>query len=108
MNVTTNEQQLTHVIISCVSDLFLFYSVSLCVCVFSSGLCRDGRIGVTQPRRVAAITVAQRVSHEMGVRLGEEVGYQVRFDDCSTKVRDSYLTRQRLYLHSQTYTLCAF
>lgn len=58
------------------------------VCVFSSGLCRNGRIGVTQPRRVAAITVAQRVSHEMGVRLGEEVGYQVRFDDCSTQVRD--------------------
>uniref|UniRef100_A0A8C1LR49 Probable ATP-dependent RNA helicase DHX40 n=1 Tax=Cyprinus carpio TaxID=7962 RepID=A0A8C1LR49_CYPCA len=53
--------------------------------LFKAGLCRDGRIGVTQPRRVAAITVAQRVSHEMGVRLGEEVGYQVRFDDCSTK-----------------------
>uniref|UniRef100_A0A673LUA8 RNA helicase n=1 Tax=Sinocyclocheilus rhinocerous TaxID=307959 RepID=A0A673LUA8_9TELE len=53
--------------------------------LFKAGLCRNGRIGVTQPRRVAAITVAQRVSHEMGVRLGEEVGYQVRFDDCSTK-----------------------
>ncbi|KAF5908200.1 clathrin heavy chain 1 isoform X4, partial [Clarias magur] len=49
------------------------------------GLCQDGKIGVTQPRRVAAITVAQRVSQEMGVSLGHQVGYQVRFDDCSTK-----------------------
>ncbi len=53
---------------------------------------------MTQPRRVAAITVAQRVSHEMGVRLGEEVGYQVRFDDCSTKVRDY---TQHLYLRNK-------
>uniref|UniRef100_A0AAY4ECJ7 RNA helicase n=1 Tax=Denticeps clupeoides TaxID=299321 RepID=A0AAY4ECJ7_9TELE len=44
-----------------------------------------GKIGVTQPRRVAAITVAQRVSHEMGFTLGREVGYQVRFDDCTSK-----------------------
>lgn len=51
--------------------------------------CKHGRIGVTQPRRVAAITVAQRVSQEMGVRMGEEVGYQVRFDDCSTQVGDN-------------------
>nr|XP_021330013.1 probable ATP-dependent RNA helicase DHX40 isoform X3 [Danio rerio] len=53
--------------------------------LYKAGLSRNGRIGVTQPRRVAAITVAQRVSSEMQVRLGEEVGYQVRFDDCSTK-----------------------
>uniref|UniRef100_A0A673NIG0 Helicase ATP-binding domain-containing protein n=1 Tax=Sinocyclocheilus rhinocerous TaxID=307959 RepID=A0A673NIG0_9TELE len=50
--------------------------------LYKAGFCRTG---VTQPRRVAAITVVQRVSHEMGVWLGEEVGYQVRFDDCSTK-----------------------
>ncbi|XP_076833009.1 putative ATP-dependent RNA helicase DHX40 isoform X1 [Brachyhypopomus gauderio] len=50
-----------------------------------AGLCSSGKIGVTQPRRVAAITVAQRVSQEMCVRLGQEVGYQVRFDDCTTK-----------------------
>ena len=38
-------------------------------------------IGVTQPRRVAAITVAKRVAQECGVKLGHEVGYAVRFDD---------------------------
>ncbi|MCJ8739923.1 hypothetical protein PDJAM_G00052940 [Pangasius djambal] len=53
--------------------------------LYRAGLCRDGKIGVTQPRRVAAITVAQRVSQEMGVSLGHQVGYQVRFDDCTTK-----------------------
>ncbi|XP_026877066.2 probable ATP-dependent RNA helicase DHX40 isoform X1 [Electrophorus electricus] len=53
--------------------------------LYQAGLCRYGKIAVTQPRRVAAITVAQRVSHEMGVRLGLEVGYLVRFDDCTTK-----------------------
>ncbi|XP_030381709.1 putative pre-mRNA-splicing factor ATP-dependent RNA helicase PRP1 isoform X1 [Scaptodrosophila lebanonensis] len=45
-----------------------------------------GRKGVscTQPRRVAAMSVAQRVSEEMDVNLGEEVGYSIRFEDCSS------------------------
>ena len=38
------------------------------------------RIGHTQPRRVAARSVAARVAEEMGTRIGEVVGYQVRFD----------------------------
>jgi pre-mRNA-splicing factor ATP-dependent RNA helicase DHX15/PRP43 len=42
-------------------------------------------IAVTQPRRVAAQSVAKRVSEEMDVVLGEEVGYSVRFDDKSSK-----------------------
>ena len=37
-------------------------------------------ICVSQPRRVAAVTVSERVSSEMQVNLGEEVGYSVRFD----------------------------
>ena len=40
-----------------------------------------GVIGCTQPRRVAAMSVAKRVSEEMGVPLGEEVGYAIRFED---------------------------
>jgi len=39
------------------------------------------KIVVLQPRRVAARTVAARVAWERGVKLGEEVGYQIRFDD---------------------------
>ncbi|KAL6116415.1 dhx40 [Pungitius sinensis] len=50
-----------------------------------AGFCKDGRIGITQPRRVAAITVAQRVAQEMHCTLGKEVGYQVRFDDCTSQ-----------------------
>lgn len=42
-----------------------------------------GMIGHTQPRRVAARTVAHRISAELGVNLGEQVGYQVRFADHS-------------------------
>ena len=38
----------------------------------------------TQPRRVAAMTVAARVAEEMGCRVGQEVGYAVRFEDVST------------------------
>eukprot|EP01125_Pyxidicula_operculata_P020975 TRINITY_DN78_c0_g1_i1.p1 TRINITY_DN78_c0_g1~~TRINITY_DN78_c0_g1_i1.p1 ORF type:complete len:703 (+),score=140.58 TRINITY_DN78_c0_g1_i1:69-2177(+) len=40
-------------------------------------------IGITQPRRVAAASVAKRVAEEMGVILGQEVGYNIRFDDCT-------------------------
>ena len=40
------------------------------------GFCQKGKkIGCTQPRRVAAMSVAKRVSEEMGVKLGNEVGY---------------------------------
>ena len=45
---------------------------------------RDGVIGITQPRRVAAITVAKRVAEERGCKVGGEVGYSVRFDDCTS------------------------
>ncbi|XP_065367497.1 ATP-dependent RNA helicase DHX15 homolog [Calliphora vicina] len=54
-----------------------------------------GKKGVscTQPRRVAAMSVAQRVSEEMDVTLGEEVGYSIRFEDCSSaKTLLKYMT----------------
>uniref|UniRef100_A0A2M3Z2W7 RNA helicase n=1 Tax=Anopheles braziliensis TaxID=58242 RepID=A0A2M3Z2W7_9DIPT len=41
-------------------------------------------VACTQPRRVAAMSVAQRVSEEMDVMLGQEVGYSIRFEDCSS------------------------
>lgn len=44
-----------------------------------------GKIGCTQPRRVAAMSVAARVSQEMGVKLGHEVGYSIRFEDCTSE-----------------------
>ena len=45
---------------------------------------RKGVIGHTQPRRLAARSVAGRLAEEMSVPLGEQVGYQVRFNDQSS------------------------
>lgn len=44
----------------------------------------SARIGVTQPRRIAATSVAQRVAKELDVQLGREVGYKIRFSDRTT------------------------
>ncbi|MBK1791684.1 ATP-dependent RNA helicase HrpA [Persicirhabdus sediminis] len=44
-----------------------------------------GRVGCTQPRRIAAVSVAKRVAEELKVQLGNEVGYQVRFDESFNK-----------------------
>lgn len=51
------------------------------------------KVGCTQPRRVAAMSVAARVAEEMGVRLGQECGYSVRFEDMtSDKTVIKYMT----------------
>lgn len=49
--------------------------------LLDAGLAGDKRVVVLQPRRVAARTVAARVAWERGCKPGEEVGYQIRFDD---------------------------
>lgn len=49
-----------------------------------SGSISRGRVGCTQPRRVAAMSVAKRVAEEYGCRLGQEVGYTIRFEDCTS------------------------
>ena len=43
------------------------------------------KVGCTQPRRVAAMSVAKRVADEVGCKLGNEVGYAIRFEDCTTE-----------------------
>ena len=45
----------------------------------------NNTIAVTQPRRMAAISVAKRVAEEIQGTLGNEVGYHVRFDDKSNE-----------------------
>lgn len=58
-----------------------------------AGYNKIGKIGCTQPRRLAAMSVAARVSQEMNVRLGNEVGYSIRFNDCtSDKTMIKYMT----------------
>ncbi|XP_071092501.1 pre-mRNA-splicing factor ATP-dependent RNA helicase PRP16-like [Haliotis cracherodii] len=57
------------------------------------GYTKFGMVGCTQPRRVAAMSVAKRVSEELGVKLGDEVGYAIRFEDCtSEKTMIKYMT----------------
>ncbi len=46
---------------------------------------RDGIIGHTQPRRIAARSVAERIASELKTELGDEVGYQVRFTDKTSR-----------------------
>ena len=57
------------------------------------GFADSSKIGCTQPRRVAAMSVAKRVAEEVGCRLGQDVGYTIRFEDCtSPETRIKYMT----------------
>ena len=59
-------------------------------------------VGCTQPRRIAAASVAKRVAEEMKVKLGEEVGYQVRFDDvCGKNTQLKFMTDGILLAETQ-------
>lgn len=53
--------------------------------LYEDGYCAGGKkIACTQPRRVAAMSVAKRVADEIGTKLGNEVGYSIRFEDCTS------------------------
>ncbi|EEB05579.1 ATP-dependent RNA helicase Prp43 [Schizosaccharomyces japonicus yFS275] len=61
------------------------------------------QVACTQPRRVAAMSVAKRVADEMDVRLGEEVGYNIRFEDCTgPKTLLRYMTDGMLLREAMT------
>ncbi len=66
------------------------------------GLLNSGQVVVLQPRRLATRLLAARVAHELGVKLGEEVGYQIRFENVTsakTKIRfvtEGVLLRQMI------------
>ncbi|KAF9015716.1 P-loop containing nucleoside triphosphate hydrolase protein [Cyathus striatus] len=73
-----------------------------------SGYADRGRIGCTQPRRVAAMSVAKRVAEEVGCRLGQEVGYTIRFEDCtSPETRIKYMTDGMLQRECLIDPLCS-
>lgn len=80
VNLLIYVANLTHLSLHLVSDL--------------QGYCTDGKkVGCTQPRRVAAMSVAARVAEELNFKLGSEVGYSIRFEDCtSEKTALKYMT----------------
>ncbi|KAI8835127.1 P-loop containing nucleoside triphosphate hydrolase protein [Chytridium lagenaria] len=70
--------------------------------LLEDGYGRYGMIGCTQPRRVAAMSVAKRVSEEVDCKLGSVVGYAIRFEDCTSNetvikyMTDGVLLRETL------------
>ena len=73
-----------------------------------AGYTDRGRVGCTQPRRVAAMSVAKRVSEEVGCRLGQEVGYTIRFEDCtSPETKIKYMTDGMLQRECLIDPLCS-
>lgn len=70
--------------------------------LFQTNVSHKGIIAVTQPRRVAAISISTRVAKEMKTELGDVVGYTVRFEDHTTRntkikfVTDGSLLREAL------------
>lgn len=61
--------------------------------IAEAGLIRNKKIACTQPRRVAAKSVAKRVAQEFGCLLGQEVGYTIRFEDMtSAETKIKYMT----------------
>ncbi|EPS72232.1 hypothetical protein M569_02527, partial [Genlisea aurea] len=70
--------------------------------LYRRGYTKSGCIAVTQPRRVAAVSLARRVAQELDVELGNEVGYGIRFEDRHSKstvikyVTDGVLLRESL------------
>ncbi|XP_063300585.1 probable ATP-dependent RNA helicase DHX40 [Pelobates fuscus] len=71
--------------------------------LYKAGFAKRGLIGVTQPRRVATISVAQRVAEEMHCPVGGTVGYQVRFDDSTSQnTMIKYMTDGCLLRHTLT------
>lgn len=70
-----------------------FQTTQLTQYLYEDGYARTGMICCTQPRRVAAMSVAKRVSEEFGCALGDEVGYSIRFEDVSgEKTKIKYMT----------------
>lgn len=69
-------------------------------------------IACTQPRRVAAMSVAQRVADELDVKLGEEVGYSIRFENKTTPktmlkyMTDGQLLRESMHDHDMSRYSC--
>lgn len=89
-------------VVICVGETGSGKTTQLTQFLHEDGYGNTGMIGCTQPRRVAAMSVAKRVAEEMEVKLGSTVGYAIRFEDCTSKetvikyMTDGVLLRESL------------
>ncbi|KAF7934803.1 uncharacterized protein EAE98_002848 [Botrytis deweyae] len=89
-------------VVICVGETGSGKTTQLTQFLYEEGYGKTGLIGCTQPRRVAAMSVAKRVSEEMECPLGGTVGYAIRFEDCTSKetvikyMTDGVLLRESL------------
>lgn len=89
-------------VVICVGETGSGKTTQLTQFLQEDGYGKVGMIGCTQPRRVAAMSVAKRVAEEMEVKLGSTVGYAIRFEDCTSKetiikyMTDGVLLRESL------------
>ncbi|WNY59740.1 helicase-related protein [Borreliella burgdorferi] len=52
--------------------------------IYEAGFAKLGKIGVTQPRRIATVSIAEYIAKHIGVNVGEEVGYKIRFEEITS------------------------
>lgn len=80
-------------VIICIGETGSGKTTQLTQFLREDGYSKYGLIGCTQPRRVAAMSVAKRVAEEMGVEVGQEVGYAIRFEDETSEATEiKYMT----------------
>jgi len=72
-------------VVICVGETGSGKTTQMTQYLMEDGYTDYGIIGCTQPRRVAAVSVAKRVSEEVGCPLGDKVGYSIRFEECASK-----------------------
>ena len=71
--------------------------------ILDSGLAKNKRVGVTQPRRIAATSVAAFVAEQRNTEMGNQVGYKIRFDDHTTQATElKFMTDGVLLMEAQT------
>ncbi|CAE7214908.1 CUV [Symbiodinium pilosum] len=92
-----------HSVLVCVGETGSGKTTQLTQYLHEAGYSVNGQIGCTQPRRVAAVSVAKRVADEMACELGTKVGYSIRFEDCTSEstiikyMTDGVLLRETLF-----------